>query len=384
MKNLYWCDDKHEKMVVEKEILEEHGFKLFCFKSANGVLDALRANPYEMGALLLDIQILENENDTTEANRHVITLLNGLKTLNVEVDPVFFTGQIEQNKQEFDFIQKVLEGKTIIDKSKANAIIKVVSALDEKLSDRLIIKVQNQFPGTFKLFTQTINQKQSLKPFEDYIEKSEFNKSNLNDLRQSLECVYAHLAEFEILPSSVYTKSTDGGAALRFLSGQPTNSKNSGPIFTLTPDLRVNANVCRWLQNHFYTTSLASHFPDDNYGLREIEVNAKSDLRAASVGTLYFFEEIAQYFNYWIPFVKGTETYIHRDHYSKEDTLTGDVIAHITAIKSNYAFCQDDKNEQYFIPPTLFTQVSEVGQKFVISYTMKERGNEVTSMEPYA
>lgn len=350
--NVLWLDDEHESFKELKAYFYNHGIDVECYKSQKGALETLRNNGNHFDAILCDIQILENESSKTEANRHLIPFINGLNALELDLDPVILTGQGEKNRNEIDIMLAFLEGKTVLYKSDPEVQPKIVRALNEKASHRPLFNVKKDFKSVYKLYEDEHLDDIAILPFKEYFSNPRLNREHCNSLRQTLESLYGRLSKLGIIPQAVYSNTTEGKNAVDFLMCLPVNG------IQLDSKFKINNNVRRWLADHFYDCSLGSHIPDDNYELRELFEDVGTDLHHSVVASLYRFEEIANYFNHWIPKILASEEFKNGNHVTEvtntsesSETTNSEIAAVVTSIHPNgFGFAKSADQKTYFIP----------------------------------
>jgi len=350
--NVLWLDDEHESFKELKAYFHNHGLDVECYKSQKGALETLRNNGNHFDAILCDIQILEDESSKSESNKHLIPFINGLNALGLDLDPVILTGQGEKNRNEIDIMLAFLEGKTVLYKSDPEVQPKILRALNEKASNRPLFNVKKDFKSVYKLYEEEHLDAIAILPFKEYFSNPRLNREHCNSLRQTLESLYGRLSKLGIIPQAVYSNTTEGKNAVDFLMCLPVNG------IQLDSKFKINNNVRRWLADHFYDCSLGSHIPDDNYELRELFEDVGTDLHHSVMASLFRFEEIANYFNHWIPKILTSDEFKNGNHATKvakppesSETTTSEILAVVTNIHANgFGFAESVDKTGYFIP----------------------------------
>ena len=375
--NVLWLDDEHEHFNELKAYLFNHSIDVECFKSQKGALEALQNRSIQFDAILCDIQILENETSESESNRHLIPFINGIKELEIDLDPVILTGQGEKNRNEIDIMLTFLDGKTILYKRDPDVQPKIVEALKKKASARPLFQLKRTFKYVHELFQNGFLDEMALLPFKEYFSAHRLNLEHCNQLRQTLESLYRNLAQAQILPATVYSDSTQGKNAVDFLMCVPVNGCQ------LNQKFKLNNNVRRWLLDHFYDCSLGSHIPDDTYELRELVEDVGTDLHHSVLASIFRFEEIARYFNYWIQTLRESEEYKTQTFYSNspstEDSVSNtetNIIAVITNINvAGNGFARAEDQVDYYIPSNIITPQLKRGVKINITRIEPKTGD---------
>jgi CheY-like chemotaxis protein len=367
--NVLWLDDEHESFKELKAYFYNHGIDVKCYKSQLGALETLRNNGNHFDAILCDIQILENESSKNESNKHLIPFIKGISALGLDLDPVILTGQGEKNRNEIDIMLTFLEGKTVLYKSDPEVQPKIVSALNEKASNRPLFNVKKEFRSVYKLYEAGHLDDIAILPFKEFFSNPRLNREHCNSLRQTLESLYNRLSKLGIIPQAVYSNTTEGKNAVDFLMCSPVNG------IQLDSKFRINNNVRRWLSDHFYDCSLGSHIPDDNYELRELFEDVGTDLHHSVVASLFRFEEIALYFSHWIPKILASEEFKNGNHITKvtnpsESSETKDVgiLATVTKIHAiGFGFAKSGDQTTYYLPQSRVNSNLIVGDQILIT-----------------
>jgi len=350
-----WLDDEHEReeFIELKDYLSDNSIDLECYKSQMSALEALKKNASKFDAILCDIQILDSDASVKGHPAYLYPFLSGLDKLDVAFDPIIFSGQIDLDKTDVDvMLGSILKGKTILNKRESQVADKVVEAIHIKASENPVFNVKIKFNNVYTLYEKGHIDEIAILPFKEYFSNPRLNREHCNSLRQTLESLYGRLSKLGIIPQAVYSNTTEGKNAVDFLICSPVNG------IQLDSKFKINNNVRRWLADHFYDCSLGSHIPDDNYELRELFEDVGTDLHHSVVASLYRFEEIANYFNHWIPKILASEEFKNGNHVTEvtntsesSETTNSEIAAVVTSIHPNgFGFAKSADQKTYFIP----------------------------------
>ena len=350
-----WLDDEHEReeFIELKDYLSDNSIDLECYKSQRSALEALKKNASKFDAILCDIQILDSDASVKGHPAYLYPFLSGLDKLDVAFDPIIFSGQIDLDKTDVDvMLGSILKGKTILNKRESQVADKVVEAIHIKASENPVFNVKIKFNNVYTLYEKGHIDEIAILPFKEYFSNPRLNREHCNSLRQTLESLYGRLSKLGIIPQAVYSNTTEGKNAVDFLICSPVNG------IQLDSKFKINNNVRRWLADHFYDCSLGSHIPDDNYELRELFEDVGTDLHHSVVASLYRFEEIANYFNHWIPKILASEEFKNGNHVTEvtntsesSETTNSEIAAVVTSIHPNgFGFAKSADQKTYFIP----------------------------------
>ena len=350
-----WLDDEHEReeFIQFKDYLSDNSIDLECYKSQRSALEALKKNASKFDAILCDIQILDSDASAKGHPAYLYPFLSGLDKLDVAFDPIIFSGQIDLDKTDVDvMLGSILKGKTILNKRESRVADKVVEAIHIKASENPVFNVKIKFNNVYTLYEKGYLDEIAILPFKEFFSNPRLNREHCNSLRQTLESLYGRLSKLGIIPQAVYSNTTEGKNAVDFLMCLPVNG------IQLDSKFKINNNVRRWLADHFYDCSLGSHIPDDNYELRELFEDVGTDLHHSVVASLYRFEEIANYFNHWIPKILASEEFKNGNHVTEvtntsesSETTNSEIAAVVTSIHPNgFGFAKSADQKTYFIP----------------------------------